>query len=240
MKQSPFVISMLLASTSALKFERPVSNDLIGIQYDNKNGVYRYAMPGPTQDDAKLAQSKTDSGMLESSKAALEEFSSIWDPISEEDKKTDQAKLTKFTHKAQKGDKTKDVVGPNNVDPVQAGYVNDHIFPEEGDPQFSYSFAAAQKARAAAKEDKSKDVVGPEKKAAYERGFVNDAIFPEEGDPQFSYSFAAAQKARAAAKEDKSKDVVGPNNVNPVQAGYVNDHIFPEEGDPQFSYSFAA
>jgi len=55
MKQSPFVISMLLASCAAVKLQRPESNDFVGIQYDSKNGVYRYAMPGPTSNDAKLA-----------------------------------------------------------------------------------------------------------------------------------------------------------------------------------------
>ena len=174
-------------------------------------------MPGPTQNDARLAQSKTDTGMLESSRAAIEEFGSIWDPLSDDTK----------VSQAQKDKKTKDIVGPNNVDPVQAGYVNDHWFPEEGDPQFSYkAIGAAQKD---SKKDK-KDVVAEPNKDTYQRDFVNSNWYPEEGDPQHSYTF----------KQKKNMDVVGPNNKDPVQSGYVNDHWFPEEGDPQFSYTIGA
>ena len=78
MKQSPFVISMLLAASSAVKLERPANTE--AVQYDAKNGVYRYAMPGPTEADVKLSQSSTDNGMLDASKDVVEQYSSIWEP----------------------------------------------------------------------------------------------------------------------------------------------------------------
>jgi len=42
--------------------------------YDSRNGVYRYAMAGPTFDDARLAGNQTDEGMLDASKDAIENF----------------------------------------------------------------------------------------------------------------------------------------------------------------------
>jgi len=123
--------------------------------------------------------------MLESSKAAIEEFGSIWDPLTE-DKSAQQA-----VSQVKKDKKTKDVVGPNNKDSVQAGYVNDHWFPEEGDPQHSYTFEA-QLAKDA--KDGKKDVVAEPVKDPYVRDLVNSNWYPEEGDPQHSYTFNQKNK----------------------------------------------
>jgi hypothetical protein len=126
---------LLAASVSAINFSsRPYSDDLLAVQYDSKNGVYRYAMPGPTENDARLAQSKTDSGMLESSKAAIEEFGSIWEPELEVKAPAANGSGAKgwgngLTHHAQM--RSKDVVAPDgNFSDGQAPFVNKAVLPE--------------------------------------------------------------------------------------------------------------